>query len=208
MSWRPASETTPQARAHNLGAMLNRLVRAAGFAAFRLVPGDDERLLSCLHWLQHYSIEEKVVLQHEPLFVLSGMDNWLRRARSLRLSTLIAAAERVAPRPVYLVARALGQALYPFYWVARAVWRAAGVGVGAASELEQAALRWIPDWAKPIPRSRLIPGMAITPIPRLPAAPEPPAPIPSIPQTPGTPQAPQTPRPTRTSRRVRRERKR
>jgi hypothetical protein len=152
MSRRPTSDITPRTRERELGTMLHRIVRAAGFAAFRLVPGDDERLLSYLHWLQHYSVETDAVLEHEPLFVLSGMDNWLRRARSLRLAVIIAAAERAVPRPVYLTARALAQVLYPFYWIARAIWRAAGAGAGAAAELEQAALKWIPAWLKPIPR--------------------------------------------------------
>jgi hypothetical protein len=152
MSARPDTEATQQARARELGAMLHRLARAMAIATFRLVPGDDERLLSYLLWLQQYSTDTHAELEHEPLFVMSGMDNWMRRVRGLRLSAMVAAAERVVPRPLYWVARALAQLLYPLFWIARAVWRAAGVGAGAAAELEQAALRWIPAWAKPIPR--------------------------------------------------------
>jgi hypothetical protein len=153
MSRRPASETTQQARARELGTMLHRLVRAAGFAAFRLAPGDDERLLSSyLHWLQHYSTGAQAVLEHEPLLVLSGMNNWLRRVRSLRLFKIIAAAGPMMSRSAYLVARALPQAFYPFHWIVRAIRRRAGIGGGGAVELEQAAIRWIPARAKPISR--------------------------------------------------------
>ena len=150
---RPDAEATQQAQTRELGAMLHRLARAMAIAAFRLVPGDDERLLTYLLWLQQYSTDTHAVLEHEPLFVISGMDNWMRRVRGLRLSVIVGAAERVMPRPLYWIARVLAQLLYPLFWIARAVWSAGGVGAGAAARFEQAAMKWIPTWIKPIPRA-------------------------------------------------------
>ncbi|HXW23550.1 MAG TPA: hypothetical protein VEK73_02295 [Xanthobacteraceae bacterium] len=152
MSAASSAETAPQARLRELRTTLHRLLRAAAIGMFRLVPGDDERLLSHLLWLQQYSTDTHAALEREPLFVLSALDSWMRRVRSLRLSTIQTTVEQALPRPAYLAARVLARLLYPLYWIMAAVGRAVGIGAGAAAEFEQTALKWIPAWLKPIPR--------------------------------------------------------